>query len=88
MSFMRWLVNGCMGQRDGWTGCDVGGKLVGRTNVSTRRNMNATMGIGTGAPPLDIEGMWAMGSGGWHQLRRCFKDMECFCWRSKIIQIE
>ena len=46
------------------------------------------MGSGTGAPPLDLEGWWAMGSGGLHQFRRCCKDAEYLCRRSKIIQIE
>ena len=49
------------------------GTGVGRTDVSTRRNGIATMGSGTGAQPLALEGRWAMGSGGWHQL----------CWGCK-----
>ena len=57
---MRWLVTanmGRMGQMD-WMG--IGGTGVGRTNVSTRRNGSATMGAGTGVPPLALEGQRAM----------------------------
>ena len=56
---------------DGWTkwGVDVTG--VGRTDVSTNWNKSATMGAGTGAPLLDLEGWMAIGSSGWNQLRRC-----------------
>ena len=41
-----------------------------------------------GASPLNIEGRQAVGSGGWHQLRRCYKGAEYLCQSSKIIQIE
>ena len=41
----------------------------------------------TGAQPLDLEGRWATGSGGWHQLRLCCKGAEYLCQSSKIIQI-
>ena len=61
---------------------------VGRTDVSTRRNVSAAMGDGTGAQPLALEGRRAMGSGGWHQLCRGCKDAEYLCRRGKIIQIE
>ena len=73
---------------DRWTGWGVGGTGVGRTDVSTRRNRSATMGSGTGAPPLDLDGRRAMGSCDWHQLRRCCKDADYLCRRSKILQIE
>ena len=82
-----WLLAG-WGGWEGWTGWGVGGTGVGRTDVNTRRNGSATMGAGTGAPPLALEGRWAMGSGGRHQLRRFYKDTEYLCRRSKIIQIE
>ena len=36
----------------------------------------ALEGAGTGAPPLDLEGRRAVGSGGWHQLRRFCKGAE------------
>ena len=55
---------------DGWTGWGVGGTGVGRTDVITLRNGSATMGAEIGAPPLALEGRQAMGSGGYHQLRR------------------
>ena len=86
---MRWLVSAWMGQMD-WMGhwWDGGGTGVGRANVSTRWNGSATMGTGTGAPPLALEGRRAMRSGSWHQFFRCCKDAEYLCWRSKIIQIE
>ena len=73
---------------DKWTGWDVGGTGVRRTDVSTRRNGSATMVTGTGSPPLDLEGRHAMRSGSWHQLCQCCKDTEYLCRRSKIIQIE
>ena len=73
---------------DGWTGWGVGGTGVGRTNVRTCRNRSATMGAGTGAPPLALEGRRAMQSVSWHQLCRCRKDAEYLFRRSKIIQIE
>ena len=83
-----WLVTankGQMGRMDlmgrWWDG-------VGRMNVSRRRNRIATMGSGTGAPPLALEGRRAMQSVGWHQLCRCRKDAEYLFRRSKIIQIE
>ena len=79
-----WLLAGW----DRWTGWGVGGAGVGRTDVSTHRNKSATMGAGTGALPLALEGRRAIGSGGWHQLRRCCKGAEYLCRRSKIIQIE
>ena len=82
-----WLLSG----QDGWgkwTGWGIGGTGVGRTDISTRRNGSATMGAGTGAPPLDLEGHWAIGSGVWHQFLWCCKYMDHLCWRSKIIQIE
>ena len=44
-------------------------------------------GTGTGAPPLALEGLQAVGSGGWHQLRRCCKGADNLCWSRKIIQI-
>ena len=45
-------------------------------------------GAGTGAPTLALEGPREVGSGGWHQLRRCCKGAEYLCWGSKIIQID
>ena len=63
---------------DGMDGALVGRELDGPT----------LEGAGTGAPPLDLEGRRAVGSGGWHQLRQCCKDAEYLCRISKIIQIE
>ena len=82
-----WLLPGWDGW-DRWTGWGVGETGVGWTNVSTRRNGSATMGAGTGAPPLALEGQRTMRSGSWHQLCWCCKDAEYLCRRSKIIQIE
>ena len=85
---MCWLVTdnmGRMGQMD-WMGRWWAG--VGRTDVSTRWNGSATMGAGTGAPPLALEGRRAMRSVSWHQLCQCCKDGEYLCRISKIIQIE
>ena len=73
---------------DGWTGWGVGGTGVGRIDVSTDQNESATMGAGTGAPSLALEGRRAMGSSGWHQLRWCCKYTEYLYQRRKIIQIE
>ena len=36
-------------------------------------------GVGTGVPSLALEGRQAVGSGGWYQLRRYFKGVECLC---------
>ena len=44
---------------------------MGRANVSRRRNGSATMGAGTGAPPLALEGLRAMRSGSCNQYCRC-----------------
>ena len=79
-----WLLAGW----DRWTGWGVGGTGVGRKDVRNLQNGSATMGARTGAPPLALEGRWDMGSGGWHQLRWCCKDVEYLCRRSKIIQKE
>ena len=49
---------------DGADGLD--GKLVGQGWDGP-----TLAGAGTGAPPLALEGQRAVGSGGWHQLRRC-----------------
>ena len=55
---MRWMVYYWL---DGTDGMD--GMLVGRGwDVTT------LAGAVTGAPPLDIEGRRAVGSGGWQQL--------------------
>ena len=43
---------------------------------------------GMGDPPLALEGPWAVGSSGWHQLRRCCKGAGYLFQRSKIIQID
>ena len=66
------------GRRDGTEGMDgaLVGRGVGRTDVSTRRNGSTTIGAGTGAPPLALEGKMSVGSGGWHQLIRCCKGAE------------
>ena len=48
-----WLLPGW----DGWTGWGVGGMGVGQTDVSRRRNGRSTMGAGTGAPLLALEGV-------------------------------
>ena len=82
-----WLLSGWDGW-DGWTGWGIGGTGVGRTDVSTRRNGSSAMGSVTGVPPLALEGRRAVGSGGWHQLRRCYKDAKYLCRISKIIQIQ
>ena len=79
-----WLLTGWYW----WTRWGVSGTGVGRTDVSRRQNGRATMGAGTGAPPLDLEGRRAMRSGRWYQLCQCCKDAEYLCRRSKIIQIE
>ena len=79
-----WLLPGW----DGYTGWGVGGTGVGRTDVSTRWNRSTTMGYGTGAPPLTLEGRQDMQSGSWHQLCWCYKYTEYLCRISKIIQIE
>ena len=73
---------------DIWNVWDVGGVGVVWTNVSRRRNGSATISAGMGAPPLAIEGRWAVGSGGWHQFFRCCKGVEYFCRSRKIIQID
>ena len=90
--FMRWLVTGWMGLtgRMEWMGhwWDGGGTGVGRTDVSIHRNGSATMGAGTGAPPLAIDRRQDMGRGVWRQLCQCCKDADYLCQRSKIIQIE
>ena len=57
-----WLLTGW----DGWTGWGVGGTGAGRTDVCRRRNRSATMGAGTGAPPLYLEGRRATLIGKWH----------------------
>ena len=62
LSCTGWLLAGWDGW-DGWTGWDVGGTRVGRTDVSNRWNWSATMGSGTVAPPLALEGKRAVGSG-------------------------
>ena len=49
---------------------DVGGTGVGRMDVSRQRNGSATIGAGTGAPPLALEGRRAVGSGVCRQLLR------------------
>ena len=82
-----WLLAGWEGWYR-WTGWGIGGTGVVRMDVITRLNRSATMGSGTGAPTLALEGRQAMGSGGWHQLCRCCNDADYLCWRSKIIQIE
>ena len=46
------------------------------------------VGSGMGAPPLALEGRRAVGSGGWHQLRRCCKGAEYLCRSIKIIQTD
>ena len=79
-----WLLAGWYG----WTGWGVGGTGVGRTVVSTCRNGSATMGAGTGAPLMALEGRRAMIIGGWHQLHHCCKEADYLCQRGKIIQIE
>ena len=71
-----------------WTWWGDGGTGVGRTNISRRRNGSSTMGAITGAPTLALEGRRAMRSGCWHQFRRCCKDEEYLCRRSKTIQID
>ena len=45
-------------------------------------------GAETVAPPLTFEGRRDVGSGGWNQLRQCFKGTESFFRSSKIIQID
>ena len=45
LAFMLLLVTGCMGRMGRWWG--------GGTDVSRRRNGSATIGAGTGAPPLE-----------------------------------
>ena len=82
-----WLLDVWEGW-DGWTGWGVGETEVGRTDVSRRRNRSATIGTGTGAPSLALEGRRYVGSGGYHQLRWCCKGAEYLCCSSKIIQIE
>ena len=52
------LAGYCQHGRDGTDGLD--GVLVGRTDVSTRRNGSATMGDVTGASLLSLEGRRAM----------------------------
>ena len=71
LAFMRWLVTAWMGRMD-W----MGRWWDGRTLAPA----------GTGGPPLALEGLRAMGSGRWYQLRRGCKDAEYLCQRS--IQIE
>ena len=71
---------------DGMDGMD--GTLVRRgwdegTNVSRRRNGRATIGAGTGAPPLCLEGRKAVGSSGWYQLRQCCKEEDYFLAKQK-----
>ena len=61
---------------------------VGQSNISNHQKGSATVGAGTGAPLLALEGRRAIRSGRWHQFRWCCKDAEYFCRRSKIIQIE
>ena len=82
-----WLLDG-WDRWDGWTGLGVGGTGVRRTDVSTHRNGSAVMVAGTGAPPLALEGIQAMGSGVWHQLCWCCKGAQYLCRISKIIHIE
>ena len=72
---------------DGWTGWGVGRMGVGRTYISTHRNRSSTMGTGTGAPQLSLEGKRTVRSGGYHQLRQCCKDADYLCRIIKIIQI-
>ena len=79
-----WLLQGW----DGWTWWGVGGTGVRRTNVSRRRNGSATMGAGTGAPLLALEGSALCEVGSWHQFRRCCKNTDYLFRRSKKIQIE
>ena len=73
---------------DGLDGALAGRGWDGRTNVSGCRNGSATVSAGTGAPPLALGGRRAMRSGSRHQFRRCCKDAEYLCRRSKAIQIE
>ena len=48
----------------------------------------ALSGAVTGAPPLDLEGRRAVGSGGWKKLRWCCKGADYLCQSSKIIKID
>ena len=81
-----WLLPGWYGW-DGWTGWGVGQTGVGRTDISNHQNGSATIGTGIGAPKLALEGQQDMGIDGCHQLRRCYKDVEYLCRKSKAIQI-
>ena len=59
--FAGWLLDGWY-RCYLWNGWDVGGTGVGCTNIIRRRNGSATIGIGMGAPPLDIEDRRDVGS--------------------------
>ena len=82
-----WLLPGWDGW-GGWTGWDVGGTGVGLTEFSRRQNGSATIGTGTGASPLALEGRQAVGSGGWHQFYLCCNGEEYLCRSRKTIQID
>ena len=45
-------------------------------------------GAGTGVPPLALDGLQSVGSGGWHQFRLCCKGKDNLCRSRKIIQID
>ena len=60
----------------------------GTENVRRCRNGIATMGAGTGTPPLALEGQRAMRSGRWNQFCRCCKDAEYLFPKSKTIHID
>ena len=65
-----WLLPGWDGW-DRWTGWGVGATGVGRTYVSRRQNRRATVGSGTGAPLLALQGWkfarWLLtGWDGWY----------------------
>ena len=84
---ISWIVSGNTGfdvldgyWLDGTDGLD-------RTLVGREWDGTMLAGSGTGAPPLDLEGRRAVGSGGWNQLRWRCKGAEYLCWIRKIIQI-
>ena len=83
-----WIISGNTGfyalagyWLDGTDGLD--GTLVGRGWDGP-----TLAGARTGVPPLALERRRAVGSGGWHQLRRCCKGVDYLCRSSKIIQID
>ena len=71
----QWLVTDCKVHKDVLDGTLVGRGWDGPTLA----------GAGTGAPPLDLEGQRAAGSGGCHQLRWYCKGAEYLCQSNKII---